>query len=119
MFHFINTLQFVVEGSLDRPTDTKFMRLLHLHISFFETNLRTRGLDSDVRRGEFCENLSRRNYLHGKSETCLDPRSDGGVHRALLMLKVRGSTLAPPINMASLSGCLLAPPSWLTLSPLV
>ena len=113
MFHFINTLHFVVEGSLDRPTVTKFIRLLHLH------NLRTRGLDSDVRRGEFCENLSRRNYLHGKSETCLDPRSGGGVHRALLMLKVRGSTLAPPINMASLSGCLLAPPSWLTLSPLV
>ena len=106
MFHFINTLQFVVEGSLDRSTDTKFMRLLHLHnISFFETNLRTRGLDSDVRRGEFCGNLTRRKYLHGKSETCLDPRSGGGVHRALLMLKVLGSTLAPPINMASLPRC--------------
>ena len=41
------------------------------------------------------------------------------IEHSLLMLQVRGSTPAPPINMASLPGCLLAPPSWPSLSPLV
>ena len=50
-------------------------------------------------------------WIPGQVAECLE--------HSLLMIQVRGSTLAPPINMASLSGCLLAPPSWLTLSPLV
>ena len=45
-------------------------------------------------------------WIPGQVAECLE--------HSLLMIQVRGSTLAPPINMASLPGCLMAPPSWPT-----